>query len=116
LWILGDHRVFCGDATVLGDVERLMGDFAADLVFPDPPNNVSYEGYTEDRLTIQGDRMTPEQFQQFLLATFSSYRRIVKPVASVYVCHSSSWQREFQNALEAAGFEVRCQSYRNSRC
>jgi len=34
---------------------------------------------------------------------------LIKPVASLYVCHSSSWQREFQNALEAAGFEVRCQ-------
>jgi DNA modification methylase len=34
---------------------------------------------------------------------------LVKPGASMYVCHSSSWQREFQNALEAAGFEVRCQ-------
>jgi DNA modification methylase len=33
----------------------------------------------------------------------------VKPGASLYVCHSSSWQREFQNALEVAGFEVRCQ-------
>jgi DNA modification methylase len=33
----------------------------------------------------------------------------VKPGASIYVCHPSSWQREFQNALEAAGFEVRCQ-------
>jgi DNA modification methylase len=53
--------------------------------------------------------MTPEQFQQFLLATCSGDRRIAKPGASMYVCHSSSWQREFQNALEAAGFEARCQ-------
>jgi DNA modification methylase len=109
LWILGDHRVLCGDATVFADVERLLGNVAADLVFTDPPYNVDYEGYTEDRLKIKGDRMTPEQFQQFLLATFSSYRRIVKPGASMYVCHSSSWQREFQNALEATGFEARCQ-------
>jgi DNA modification methylase len=53
--------------------------------------------------------MSPQQFQQFLLATFESYRRITKPGASIYVCHSSSWQREFQDALEAAGFDVRCQ-------
>ena len=33
----------------------------------------------------------------------------MKPGASIYVCHTSSWQREFQNAMEAAGFEVRCQ-------
>ncbi len=109
LWLLGDHRVLCGDATVPADVDRLMGNVAADLVFTDPPYNVDYEGYTEGRLKIKGDRMTPEQFQQFLLATFSGYRRIVKSGASMYVCHSSSWQREFQDALEAAGFEARCQ-------
>jgi DNA modification methylase len=80
-----------------------------DLVFTDPPYNVDYEGYTEDRLKIRGDRMTAEQFQRFLASTFASYRRIVKPGASIYVCHSSSWQREFQNAMEAAGLEVRCQ-------
>ena len=44
-----------------------------------------------------------------LECAFRSYRTLVKPGASLYVCHSSSWQREFQNALEAAGFEVRCQ-------
>jgi DNA modification methylase len=53
--------------------------------------------------------MTQEQFQQFLLATFRSYRTMVKTGASLYVCHSSSMQREFQDAMETAGFEVRCQ-------
>ena len=109
LLILGEHRVFCGDAAERADVAKLIGSEAVDLVFTDPPYNVDYEGYTEDRLKIKGDRMTPEQFQQFLLATFSGYRRIVKPAASMYVCHSSSWQREFQNAMETAGFEARCQ-------
>jgi ParB-like chromosome segregation protein Spo0J len=108
-WILGEHRVLCGDASAQIDVERLMAGEAVDMIFTDPPYNVDYEGYTEERLKIQGDRMTAAQFQQFLLSTFSSYRRIVKPGASMYVCHSSSWQQEFQNAMEAAGFEVRCQ-------
>jgi DNA modification methylase len=109
MWILGDHRVLAGDATVQAEVERLMAGEAVDLVFTDSPYNVDYQGYTEDHLKIMGDRMTAEQFKQFLLATFSSYRRIVKPGASMYVCHSSSWQREFQNAMESAGFEARCQ-------
>ncbi len=109
LWILDDHRVLFGDATNHSDVERLIAAAPADLVFTDPPYNVDYEGYTEDRLKMKGNKMTPEQFQQFLLATFVSYRRITKPGVSIYVCHSSSWQREFQNAMEAAGFDVRCQ-------
>ncbi len=109
LWILGSHRLLVGDATNENDVARLMAGDAADLVFSDPPYNVDYEGYTEERLKIKGDRMSAGEFKQFLEAAFRAYRTIVKPGASLYVCHSSSWQREFQDALEAAGFEVRCQ-------
>jgi DNA modification methylase len=81
----------------------------ADLVFTDPPYNVDYEGYTEEKLKIQGDKMTPVQFQEFLLDVFSSYLWALKPGGSLYVCHPSSWQREFQGALELSDFEVRCQ-------
>ena len=109
LWLLGSHKLLVGDATVRADVGRLMGVDAGDLVFTDPPYNVDYQGYTQDKLKIQGDRMSPEQFQQFLATSFVNYRAIIKPGGSMYVCHSSSWQREFQNALESAGFEVRCQ-------
>jgi DNA modification methylase len=86
----------------------MTGD-AADLVFTDPPYNVDYEGYTEEHLKIKGDRMSDADFKQFLESAFRSYRTLVKPGASLYICHSSSWQREFQDALEAAGFEMRCQ-------
>ena len=58
---------------------------------------------------MQGDRMSPEQFARFLRDAFASCFMVIKPGASLYVCHASSYQREFQNALEAAGFEVRCQ-------
>jgi DNA modification methylase len=109
LWVLGNHRVLCGDATVQADVDQLMAGEAADLVFSDLPYNCGYEGYTKDRLTIQNDDLSPEQFDRFLQASFASFRTIVKPGASLYICHSSSFQREFQNALEAADFEVRCQ-------
>jgi DNA modification methylase len=109
LWILGNHKLLVGDATNGTAVARLMAGDTADLVFIDPPYNVDYQGYTEEHLKIQGDRMTDEQFKQFLSAAFRSCRTAAKPGASLYVCHSSSWQREFQNALEAAGFEVRCQ-------
>jgi DNA modification methylase len=109
LWILGDHKLLIGDATNSDHVARLMAGAAADLVFTDPPYNVDYEGYTEDRLKIKGDRMSDVEFKRFLKASFRSCRAAVKPGASLYVCHSSSWQREFQNALESADFEVRCQ-------
>jgi DNA modification methylase len=87
---------------------RLCGG-KADMVFTDPPYNVDYEGYTEDHLKIDGDRMSPEEFQKFLARAFAAFHPIAKAGASLYICHPSLWQREFQNALEAAGFEVRCQ-------
>src|SRR5450631_4386051 len=86
-----------------------MAGEAADLVFTDPPFNVDYEGYTEKRLKIQGDRMSDADFKRFLETAFRSFRAAVKPGASLYICHPSSSQREFQDALETAGFEVRCQ-------
>ena len=109
LWNLGSHRLLVGDALLDRDVRRLLGADSADLVFTDPPYNVDYEGYTDQRLTIQGDRMGPDEFVGFLTTVFANYRQIVKPGASLYICHASSWQREFQNALEQAGFAIRCQ-------
>jgi len=109
LWIVGNHRLLCGDATKPEDVSKLMGADSADLVFTDPPYNVDYEGYTQEKLKIKGDCMSEAEFKGFLEASFRSYRSLVKSGGSMYVCHPSSWQREFQNALEATGFEVRCQ-------
>jgi DNA modification methylase len=109
LWRMGSHVLLVGDATKTDDVARLMNGVAADLIFIDPPYNCAYEGYTDQHLIIQNDRMSAVDFKLFLEAAFRSCRAAIKPGASLYVCHPSSWQREFQNALEAAGFEVRCQ-------
>jgi hypothetical protein len=88
LWILGNHRLLCGDATSLDGVERLMDGQKADMVFTDPPYNVDYEGYTEEKLKIEGDKMTPVQFQEFLLGVFSSYLWALKPGGSLYLLSS----------------------------
>jgi DNA modification methylase len=63
-----------GAATVAGDVARLMAGVTADLVFTDPPNNVDYEGYTEDKLRIKSDRMSDADFKRFLKSAFRSVR------------------------------------------
>jgi DNA modification methylase len=109
LWIMGDHRLLCGDSILAVDVRALMGADKAQLVASDPPYNVDYVGHTEDRLTIAGDRMTEAEFQQFLAVVFAHYRELIRNDGSLYVFHPSSWQREFQVAMEAAGFQIRCQ-------
>lgn len=109
VWILGENRLMCGDATDLIALEALMGQQRADLVFTDPPYNVDYEGYTDKALKIKNDKMTPEDFKNFLEMSFSAYHWACKDGASLYVCHPSSSQREFQEAIEKADFEVRCQ-------
>src|SRR5580692_11246643 len=79
LFILGNHKLLVGDATKDSDVAKLMAGEAADLVFSDLPYNVDYQGYTEEKLKIQGDRMGPAEFDRFLKESFASFRRIVKP-------------------------------------
>ena len=109
VWLLGEHRLVCGDSIEAADIELLMQEEQADLVFTDPPYNVAYEGHTKDKLTIMNDAMSAEDFRQFLIDTFASYRIATKTGASMYVCHASSFQREFQSAIESAGLVVRTQ-------
>src|SRR5450755_290197 len=70
LWNLGNHKLLIGDATKRADVGRLMGNDTADLVFTDLPYNCAYEGYTDEHLTIQNDRMSDADYEQFLANAF----------------------------------------------
>jgi DNA modification methylase len=108
LWLVGRHRLLCGDATQRCAVERLMAGEQADLMFSDGPDNVDREGHPSDHRKIRRDRISAEPVP-YLCSAFTSYRSVAKASASLYVCHRPSGQREFQQALEAAGFEVRCQ-------
>lgn len=91
VWILGKHRVMCGDSTSIDDGEKLMGGLLADLVFTDPPYNVAYSGRGANNLgTIKNDDMSDADFEQFCRDVFSTYSSIMKPLACIYVCHPDS--------------------------
>jgi len=88
---IGTHRLLCGDSTKIEDVEKLMDDKKADMVFTDPPYNVNYSGRgKETSNTIENDNMSVEAFKEFLRKTFEAYKTAVKISAPFYICHSSS--------------------------
>ena len=65
IYILGNHRLMCGDSTNKDDVRKLMDDVKADMVFTDPPYNIAYSGI-KDKRTIENDKMSDEDFVEFL--------------------------------------------------
>ena len=114
IWQLGPHRLMCGDATISDDVKKLMANSLTDLIITDPPYNVNVTSDSEalnesGRSQILNDHMSDADFDQFLLDVFKNYSTVSSDNAGLYVFHSSSYQREFENAMNAAGFDVRSQ-------
>ena len=91
VWLLGKHRVMCGDSTSIEQAEHLMAGTNADLVFTDPPYNVAYSGRGQNNLgTIKNDDMSAADFEQFCRDLFATYHAVMKPLACIYVCHPDS--------------------------
>lgn len=107
IWKLGEHRLMCGDSTVITDVEKLMNGEKADLLLTDPPYNVAYEGKTEEKLTIKNDKQDDSQFLQFLTDCFSCAFSVLKEGASFYVWHADSEGLNFRLAIKNAGLTLK---------
>lgn len=101
VWELGRHRLMCGSATVLADVERLMDGAKADMVFTDPPYNVNYEGTAGK---IQNDKQTDGNFYQFLYDAFTNMATATKRGAVAYICHADIEGLNFRKAFIESGF------------
>lgn len=107
IYQLGEHRLMCGDSTILNDVEKLMGGMLADLLITDPPYNVDYEGATKDKLKIANDNMDDASFRQFLVDAFGNADAVMKPGAVFYIWHADSEGYNFRGACKDAGWTVR---------
>jgi DNA modification methylase len=62
LWILGDHRLLCGDATSMEAIEAVLGGRTVDMVFTDPPSDVANEGKTTERHKVPNAEQRDELF------------------------------------------------------
>lgn len=106
VYILGEHRLMCGDSTSIEAVETLTQGLV-DILVTDPPYNVNYEGATKDKLKIMNDSMDDEQFRQFLRDAFVAADAVMKQGAVFYIWHADSEGYNFRGACRDAGWKVR---------
>lgn len=103
VWILGDHRVMCGDSTSLSDVERLCDGDPVDCCWTDPPYNVNYQSSAGK---IENDHMGDPEFRQFLRDAFVGAFAVMRAGAPIYVAHSDTEGFNFRGAFLEAGFKL----------
>ena len=92
VWLLGRHRLMCGDSTSIDAVERLMDGRRADMVFTDPPYNIDYQGVNDKREKIKNDKMPDDEFVQFLGDSLMGCE-------TIYVCCSWQYAHLFKQAM-----------------
>lgn len=107
IWILGKHRLMCGDSTSIEAIETLCQGQQVDMWLTDPPYNVAYEGKTKDALTIKNDSMADDQFRQFLRDCYVAADAAMKPGAVFYIWHADLEGYNFRGAAQDAGWKVR---------
>ena len=104
IWVVGRHRLMCGDATDPADVDKLMDGKRANLVLTDPPYGVSFK--SSSGLTIQNDSMKNEEFYNFLKKAFENMVAHLEPGGAGYVFHADTEGLNFRQAFIDAGFHL----------
>ena len=103
VWIMGPHRLMCGDSTSRGEVEALCLGAPIDAVWTDPPYNVDYEGTAGK---IRNDNMEASEFRRFLCEAFSAAFAVMRPGAPIYVAHADTEGLSFRAAFRDAGLKL----------
>ena len=101
IWLLGRHKLICGDTTNPDTLKTLMGEEKANLVVTDPPYNVNYEGSAGK---IKNDNLDNENFYKFLFDAFVNTESVMADDSSIYVFHADTEGLNFRKAFSDAGF------------
>lgn len=96
IYILGNHRLMCGDSTSIDAVDKLLDGSRPDMVFTDPPYNIDYQGVKDKREKIKNDKMEDSAFKDFLVQSLYSCE-------TMYVCCSWQYAHLFKEAMETIG-------------
>jgi len=97
VWLLGRHRLMCGDSTSIDAVERLMDGRKANMLHTDPPYGVDYEG-------VPNDHLKDVQLESFLHDALTCAFAALEPGSNIYVWHADITALEFISAFRSAGF------------
>ena len=105
VWVLGDHRLLCGDATQISDVDKVLTGGLADMVFSDPPYNVNYGATMKDKLRGKKRKIANDDlgdgFENFLRDACTNILAVTK--GAIYLCMSSSELHTLYRAFTEAG-------------
>ena len=107
VWTLGKHRLMCGDATNIDQLEQLCENQLVDMWLTDPPYNVAYEGKTADALVIKNDEMSDTDFRQFLADSYTAADAVMKAGSVYYIWHADSEGYNFRGAAHDIGWTIR---------
>lgn len=109
VWLLGKHRLMCGDSTMIDDVEKLMKGEKADMVFTDPPYGVNYGGghNTKQREGIKNDKLRGEDLTNLFMGALANAEIVTKGKAAFYIWFSTNKSVETFAAFSELDLKVR---------